>query len=127
MQTHWNTAIHIDGYLYGSSGRHAGGAELRCIKVDTGEVMWSQPGLYRSSLLHIDGHLVCLSEYGPVILIKVDPQKYHPLAMMTFKDKLGNELVEYPAWAAPVVSHGLMYIQGQGRLLCMELIPRKPQ
>ena len=34
MQTHWNTAIHHRGYLYGSSGRHRGNAELRCIEAE---------------------------------------------------------------------------------------------
>ncbi len=45
MQTHWNTGIHVDGYFYASSGRHARPAELRCIEWRTGKVMWSQPGL----------------------------------------------------------------------------------
>ncbi|MHC4994298.1 MAG: outer membrane protein assembly factor BamB family protein, partial [Planctomycetota bacterium] len=39
MQTHWNTAIYHNGYLYGSSGRHEGNAELRCIEALTGKVM----------------------------------------------------------------------------------------
>ena len=38
MQTHWNTSIHHEGYLYGSSGRHTEGAELRCIELATGKV-----------------------------------------------------------------------------------------
>jgi hypothetical protein len=28
-----------------------------------------------------------------------------------------------PFWAAPVVSHGLMYVRGGGKLFCFELIP----
>ena len=61
MQTHWNTPIHHEGFLYGSSGRHTGDAELRCIELATGEIRWSQPGLSRSSLLYVDGHFVCLT------------------------------------------------------------------
>jgi hypothetical protein len=30
MQCHWMTPIHVDAYLYGSSGRHTQNAELRC-------------------------------------------------------------------------------------------------
>ena len=33
--------------------------------------------------------------------------------------------LDYPSWAAPVVSHGLMYIRGKDRLVCAELIPQK--
>ena len=51
MQCHWNTPIHHAGYLYGCSGRHTANGELRCIELATGKVMWSQPGLTRSSLL----------------------------------------------------------------------------
>jgi len=31
MLTHWNTPVYHRGYLYGSSGRYSGEAELRCI------------------------------------------------------------------------------------------------
>ena len=33
-------------------------------------------------------------------------------------------LLEYPCWAAPALSHGLLYIRGNDRLICMELIPQ---
>ena len=29
------------------------------------------------------------------------------------------------AWAAPVLSHGLLYLRGRDRLVCLELIPEK--
>ncbi len=139
MQTHWNTAIHIDGYLYGSSGRHAGNAELRCIEAKTGKVMWSETkvpfkpvdanlNLTRCSLLYIDNHFVCLSEYGIVALIKVNPQKFEPVAVTVLapvKDGEPRPLLESPAWAAPIVSHGLMYLRGAKELVCLELIPEK--
>jgi hypothetical protein len=64
MQTHWNTPIHHEGYLYASSGRHTENAELRCVELTTGKVMWSEPNLTRSSLLYVDGHFVCLGEDG---------------------------------------------------------------
>ncbi len=51
MELHWNTAIHHEGYLYGSSGRHSGGADLRCVELKTGKVMWKQRVNERASLL----------------------------------------------------------------------------
>ena len=33
-----------------------------------------------------------------------------------------KELLEYPAWAAPVLSHGLLYVRGRDRLVCLRLI-----
>jgi len=139
MQTHWNTSIHIDGHLYGSSGRHSGNGELRCIELKTGKVKWSEKTVFckavnadlrltRCSLLAIDNHLVCLGEYGVVTLIKVNPEKFEPIATTLLAEAKEGEprpLLEYPAWAAPIVSHGLMYLRGKEQLVCVELIPQK--
>jgi len=126
MQTHWMTPIYHDGYLYGSSGRHDTNAELRCIELATGKVMWRVPRLGRTSLLMVDGHFVCLSEFTPFLLLKVNPKKFDVVSEMEAVDPKTNEpLLKNPCWAAPILSHGLMYIRGEGRLVCLELIPRK--
>ena len=57
MQLHWNTPIYHEGYLYGSSGRHSGDAQLRCIEWKTGKIQWSQPRLRRGCLRHLAGDL----------------------------------------------------------------------
>ena len=133
LQTHWNTPIEVDGYVYGSSGRHTENAELRCIELKTGAVMWSEPGLTRSSLLYADGHFLSLGEYGQLQLIKANPKKYDLVAEVLLRDATipalpGNPpppLLKYPAWAAPVLSHGLLYVRGKDRLVCLELIEGK--
>jgi outer membrane protein assembly factor BamB len=126
MQTHWMTPIHHDGYLYGSSGRHTANAELRCIEWATGKVMWSEKGLTRCSLLMIDGHFICLGEDGTLRLLKVNSQKYDLVSEIDLKDpQTKKSLLEYPCWAAPIVSHGLLYVRGEERLVCLELIPHK--
>src|SRR5262249_25649482 len=80
MRCHWNTPIHHDGYLYGCTGRHVDDAELRCIELATGKVMWSNPDFTRSSLLMVDGHFVCLTEDGLLLLLKVNPNKYEEVS-----------------------------------------------
>jgi outer membrane protein assembly factor BamB len=130
MQCHWNTPIHHDGYVYGSSGRHAAQAELRCIDLATGKVMWSQPDLTRASLTMADGHFLCLTEMGQLVLLKVSPHKYEEVSQMDLR-RLGKSemsrlprgyLPNDPYWAAPVLSHGLLYVRGNNRLICLELI-----
>jgi outer membrane protein assembly factor BamB len=123
LELHWNTAIHHDGHLYASSGQHAGAAELRCVAWDTGEVKWRQPGLGRSSLLYVDGCLVCLSEEGALRLLRATPERYEVLADLMPRGAADEPLLEYPAWAAPVLSHGLLYLRGKDRLVCLELAP----
>jgi outer membrane protein assembly factor BamB len=122
MQCHWMTPILLDGYLYGCSGRHSGNAELRCVELATGKVMWSKPGLTRSSLLYADGHLICLTEYGQVLVLKATLEKFESVGVWVPQDEAGEHLLEYPAWGAPILSHGLLYIRGKDRLLCVELI-----
>jgi outer membrane protein assembly factor BamB len=130
LQCHWMTPIHHDGYLYGSSGRHTEGAELRCVELATGKVKWSEPGLTRCSLLMVDGHFVCLGEDGVLRLLKVNPKKYEEVSRLIVRDPKETaadapSLLKYPCWAAPVLAHGLLYLRGEGRLVCLELIPEK--
>ena len=123
MQTHWNTAIHHRGYLYGSSGRYSGNAELRCIEWKTGKVMWSNPGLTRSSPLYVDGHFVCLGEDGVLYLIEATHTEYMQVAKAIVRERAdGPPLINPPAWAAPILSHGLLYVRGDDRLVCLRLI-----
>jgi hypothetical protein len=77
------------------------------------------PELTRASLLYVDGHFVCLGEYGQLTLFKANPQKYESVASAN----LPRELLKYPCWAAPVLSHGLLYVRGDDQLVCFELIP----
>ena len=35
----------------------------------------------------------------------------------------GRPLLRPPCWAAPILSHGLLYLRGNDRLVCVELIP----
>ncbi len=123
MQCHWNTPIYVDGYLYGSSGRHPNEAELRCIELATGKVMWREPNLTRSSLLLVDGHFICQCEEGTLRLLKVNPQKYEEVSSVELKSPKGEPLLQYPCWSAPILSHGLLYVRGRDRLVCLELIP----
>lgn len=124
FEAHWNTPVHHQGYLYGSSGRHASNAELRCIEWSTGNVMWSEPGLGRCSLLYVDGHLVCLSEDGTLKLIRASAERYDPVRSVVLREGT-QPLLNYPAWAAPMLAHGLLYVRGKDRLVCLELIPDK--
>jgi len=125
MALHWNTPIETGGYLYGSSGYHEPEAELRCVEWKTGKVMWRQPDLGRTSLLLIEDTLVCLSEDGTVRLVRATPDRYEELAQWEFQSEDGSSLLRNPAWAAPALAHGLLYVQGPDQLVCVQLIAPK--
>ncbi|HEX3602163.1 MAG TPA: PQQ-binding-like beta-propeller repeat protein [Lacipirellulaceae bacterium] len=141
MALHWNTPIEHDGYLYGSSGYHTPEAELRCVEWKTGKVMWSEPNMGRSSLLLVDGTLICVSEDGTLRILRPNPQKYAELAKWEYGVGEGEDpatpgaivgkarssteantaLLPYPTWAAPALSNGLLYLEGANRLVCLKL------
>lgn len=131
LQTHWNTPVHHDGHLYASSGRNSGNAELRAVDHATGEVRWSRPGLKRATLLWVDDHFLVLGEYGELRLVRANPERYEEVAMVDLSAIRvgagnGKPLISYPAWNAPILSHGLLYVLGKGRLAAFELIAQEP-
>ena len=133
LQTHWNTPVYHDGYIYGSSGHHTANAELRCVQWSTGKVMWSIPDLNRGSLLYVDGHFICLGEEGVLRLFKANPEKFELVTGVMLREEADTQnalfrptpLLRYPCWAAPILSHGLLYVRGEDRVVCLDLIPEK--
>jgi outer membrane protein assembly factor BamB len=121
----WATPVHVDGYLYGSSGPYGSEPELRCVELRTGVVKWSVPGLEACSLLYVDGHFVALAEDGTLRLVKVNPKRYEEVSKAVLTSADGEPLLRFPCRAAPVLSHGLLYVRGKDRLVCLDLIPGK--
>ena len=122
LMSHWCTPIAVDGYVYGCSGRHTNEADIRCMKLDTGEVIWEERRTTRVMLTRVDGHLLSFSEAGELRLIKINPKKYEEVARWEVPG------VSYPSWGMPVISRGLLYIRGKDendrnahKLLCFEL------
>ena len=126
IAAHWNTPVHHEGVVYVSSGEKSPNAELRAVDLKTGEVFWSQPRLARSQLLYVDGHFVVQSEVGDLLLVRATPESYQQVAHLRLAAEVDGrtvDLLRYPAWAAPVLAHGVLYVRGRGRLAALELIP----
>ncbi len=124
MELHWTTAIHHEGYLYGCSGRHSNGASLRCVELTTGKLIWSEHVNERASLLWVNDYFIYLSEFGRLMLLKCTPQKVEVLSQAVPINEKGNQLIEYPAWAAPALANGYLYVRGKNRLICFALAPQ---
>ncbi len=130
LQAHWTTPVHHEGVLYGVSGRHLREGELRAIELATGRVLWSEPEFTRGSLLKADGYLIALSELGELRLIRLNPQRYQEVSRFTSTTERGpafgpprpQALLKYPAWAAPVLARGRLYVRGDGVLACYQAV-----
>ncbi len=144
MLTHWSTTIHVDGHLYGFSGRHEEEGELRCLDLETGKVLWQSTGyegdtsklsqspvtgefkdgtgkiipfpfLGRGSKIQIGDRFLALGERGTLSLMKINPDKFEELGRMSVSG------IKYPAWAAPVLSRGRVYLRSETHLVCLDL------
>ena len=114
MQNHWATSVYHKGYLYGMDGRHETGSNFRCIEFMTGKVRWTaERGLGRSGFIMADGHLIALGERGHLALIEVNSDHYN--------EKARAQVLRFPCWTPPVLSHGLLYIRNENRLVCLDL------
>jgi len=126
FRAHWSTPVIVGDYLYGCSGRNQPDSDLRCIRLSDGEVQWTDRRHERSSVLSIDGYLIVLGEYGRLELIRPNPDKLTVVAkceLNEFAGEDGQPLLDYPCWAAPLVSQGKLYVRGNKSLLCFQLIP----
>ena len=109
MQSHWCTPIAVDGYVYGCHGRSSNGAELRCVELATGKVMWKEPGVTRCTLAFVDGKLISWGEYGELRVFKPNAKKYDEFAIWQVPG------FDAYCWAPPAISRGRLYLRGQPR------------
>jgi outer membrane protein assembly factor BamB len=118
IETHWSTAVCVEGYVYGFSGRHEPGSALHCVELKTGEVKWKWPSyLGRGSMIHADGHFIALGERGDLALLKLTPTGHEEVRRVP-------GVLEYPAWTPPTLANGLLYLRDEEKLVCFDLRPR---
>ncbi|HQR06077.1 MAG TPA: PQQ-binding-like beta-propeller repeat protein [Gemmatales bacterium] len=131
IAAHMNTPILLGKHVYGCAGRQPNEADLRCIDLETGKVAWrEQPKLGdyqagRGTLTYADGHFLYLAEEGVLFLIKANPRQCEIVATWDGRQSPKGgppfPMLPEPSWAAPVLSHGLIYLRGQGKLVCLEV------
>jgi hypothetical protein len=86
---------------------------------------WFERTRRRSTLLAVDEHLLVLGEYGELWLIEQNSESLSIVTrvnLSTPNPQNGQRQFDYPLWAPPVLSHGLLFIRGPKTLGCFELI-----
>ena len=145
LLAHWTTPIHVDGFVYGFSGRHENEGELRCIRLQDGKVMWKTAGFDgditrfardrktrqivevatgkpvpfpyfgRGSLTQVGEKFVVLGERGTLAVADITSEGYQEHGRFSLPE------IHYPAWAAPVISSGKMFLRSEDWLVCLDL------
>lgn len=130
MRTHWATPLRNGNTLFASSGRNPPDTDLRCIEWnDDGvpRVRWTKRNRDRGTGLEVDGHWLWLGEMGRLQLFSTKASEYRPIAEMDLGSMIDPKnrkpYIQPPSWAPPVLSHGLLYVRGEDRVICLELIP----
>ncbi len=149
LSTHWSTTIATKGHLFGFSGRHEQEAMFQCRDLKTGDVAWETNGFDgdvndlkqdpktgkivnkttgkpehwpfygRGSKIIADGKFIVLGERGTLALVKIDPKKFEEISRTSYPE------IHYPAWAAPVLSRGYLYLRSEDHVLCLDLAKPK--
>ena len=127
LPSHWATPILHEGMLYGCAGRHTSDAEFRCVEYKTGQVVWRRRLDGLSSVIYVDGHIIVVGEYGRLEIVSATPLGFVSKHATDYSQEQlnGRPLLSYPVWSAPVLSHGLLYLRGKDRLICLEVIPQQ--
>ena len=118
---HFNTPVYKNGYLYGFDGRNESDASLACVDAASGKVVWRETpewtesfdagsgrepqttGVYRGSLLAVDGQFLCLGELGHLLWMDLTPKGYREISRVRL-------FAARDSWSLPVLSRGLLYV-----------------
>lgn len=112
FQIHHGGMVMVDGHVY---GLHDQGT-ARCVKIDTGEVVWQDRGPGKGSVIYADGHIIGRGEGGAVAMWEASPAGYKEKGRFTPPETNGNK-----CWAHPAVSGGMLFLREQGSLFAYNL------
>jgi outer membrane protein assembly factor BamB len=114
LGTQLNTAVLVDGYLYGLDGDGGNAAPLKCIEYATGKEKWMYPLVGTGGLIVADGKLIVLGSKGELMVFAATPVEPKVLARAQV---LGGK-----CWTAPVLANGFIYCRNsRGDVVCVDV------
>ena len=114
LSCHFGTPVAVGDQLYGFHGRQDRGPnDFRCIDWKTGKVRWQKDGLGCGSLIAADGKLFVLSEFGELVIVEPNAEKY--------VEKARAEVLSKPCRGNLALADGLLYARDDKKLVCWKL------
>lgn len=124
LSNQFTSSVFIDGFVYGMDGERPR-CSLRCIDIETGEVMWNQKMPF-SSLIAADDKLIILDEDGMLRIVEAVPEAYREIASGLVQRTTGGKRPRGKKrtfwWSNPVISNGYLYVRSdKGDLVCLDM------
>lgn len=116
LRSHFSSVAVLDGFLYGIDGNQQDGArcELRCLDLDTGEMLWAHERFGFGNLVLVDGKVLIMTARGELVLMLPNPERYRETGRV--------HVLPGETWTAPHVAGNAVYARNkQGRLVRVDL------
>ncbi|HEX4591078.1 MAG TPA: PQQ-binding-like beta-propeller repeat protein, partial [Gemmataceae bacterium] len=114
LRTQTNSAVLLDGFVFGIGGDAGNQAQLKCVELKTGTPRWSEPSVAFGSVKAANGKLIVLSEDGELMVAPASPEKFAPSAKA--------KVLDGKCWTVPVLANGRVYCRNAaGDLVCVDL------
>lgn len=115
----WSTPVHHNGFVYGLYGHgQYGTAPLKCVRLATGEEMWSEDGFGPGGVLLVDGVLLVLKDTGQLVLVQPDPTAYTELGRY--------QALSGKCWNVPAISNGRIYARSTKEIVSLDVSVQPP-
>jgi outer membrane protein assembly factor BamB len=108
MKARFNSPVYYQGFVYGLDE-----GILACVEAATGEQKWKGGRYGYGQVLLADGHLIVLSEFGDLVLIRATPEKLDELA--TFP------ALEGKTWNVPAIAGGRLLVRNSTQMAAFRL------
>jgi len=113
MRNHFNTAVAVNGHLYGFDN-----GTLRCLEAATGTKRWAKRGLGKGSLIAAGTQLLVLGDDGTLVLAEANPD--------AFVEKGRVQAMSGRAWTAPSYAAGSLYLRDFDEVVAFDLRASEP-
>ncbi len=115
----YNTLMLSADHVYAFTAAGQGGAELRCVEINTGQLKWKYHSLLRRGQGLIAGDaMIILGEQGHLASLVVSARTPQVLAFTE------QPLMSPPCYCAPAIADGRLYLKDEQRVACFQLNER---
>ena len=97
-----NAPVRIGKHVYGFDGDSSSRAMVKCLSLESGEILWEDETMKYGALSAADGHLILIAADGRLGVAQASPAGFKPILFETG--------LEADCWTVPVLANG--------RILC---------